>query len=184
MRRARFAVSDGDDINMRASVKDALTFDLRTPDTSDDDSLAAQRVAMFELAPALLGATHFAWGLACLLLHPGAIFHPISANPVIPVLTALVVDGLAFDALWYRDRVGLSPRTVSRGLWAYVANGGALWMAYGVTLSTNTHMDGGFVALAFGGGVGTATIVCISSPPVALINALVALAERRFKAVA
>ncbi len=47
MRRARFAVSDGDGISDRATVKDALTFDLRTPDTSDDDSLAAQRVAMF-----------------------------------------------------------------------------------------------------------------------------------------
>ena len=52
MRRARFAVSEGDRINDRASVRDALTFDLRAPDTSDDDSLAAQRVAMFEPLPA------------------------------------------------------------------------------------------------------------------------------------
>ena len=64
MRRARFAVSDGEGFNERASVRDALTFDLRAPDTSDDDSLASQRVAMFELAPALLGATHLVWGLA------------------------------------------------------------------------------------------------------------------------
>ncbi len=76
MRRARFAVSDGERNNERASVKDTLTFDLRAPETTDDENLAAQRVAMFDLAPALLGATHFVWGLACLLLHPAAAFRP------------------------------------------------------------------------------------------------------------
>ena len=42
MRRARFAVSDGERNNERASVKDTLTFDLRTPETADDESLVAQ----------------------------------------------------------------------------------------------------------------------------------------------
>ena len=46
MRRARFAVSDGEGINDRASVTDALTFDLRTPESTDEENLAAQRVAM------------------------------------------------------------------------------------------------------------------------------------------
>ena len=99
MRRARFAVSDGEGMNDRATVKDALTFDLRAPDTSDDESLAAQRVAMFELAPALLGATHLVWGLACLLMHPAGIFHPLSSNPILPVLAVLLLDGLAFAGM-------------------------------------------------------------------------------------
>ena len=107
MRRARFAVSEGDGINDRASVQDALTFDLRAPDTSDDDSLAVQRVAMFELAPALLGATHLVWGLACLLMHPGGISHPISSNPIVPVVAVLLLDTLAFAGMWYRDKLGI-----------------------------------------------------------------------------
>src|SRR5690349_23021468 len=108
MRRARFAVSDGEALNERASVRDALTFDLRAPDTSDDDSLAAQRVAMFELAPALLGATHLVWGLACLLMHPDLISHPVSSNPVLPVFAVLLLDGLAFLGMWHRDKLGIS----------------------------------------------------------------------------
>ena len=177
MRRARFAVSDGDGFNDRASVKDALTFDLRAPETSDDDSLAAQRVAMFELAPALLGATHLVWGLATFLIHPMSISAPLSCNPLIPLLAVLLLDGLALVGLWFRNRLGLSPRTVSTALCSYVGASGALWMAYGLTLDCTLHSsNAAFVALAFGAGLGAATIVSISSPPVAIINALVAMA--------
>jgi len=177
MRRARFAVSDGDRINERASVKDALSFDLRAPDTADDENLAAQRVAMFDLAPALLGATHLVWGLACFLLHPTSISAPLRCNPLLPLLAALTLDGLAFLTLWFRDRIGISPKTVSRGLCAYVGASGALWMAYGLTLDcTLQQTNAAFVALAFGAGLGAATIVSISSPPVAMVNALVAMA--------
>ena len=177
MRRARFAVSDGDKINERASARDALTFDLRAHETADDESLAAQRVAMFDLAPALLGATHLVWGLACFLIHPTSITAPLACNPLIPLISVLVLDGLAFAGLWFRDRIGLAPRTVASGLCAYIGASGALWMAYGLTLDcTLSHSNTAFIALAFGAGLGAATIVSISSPPVAIINALVAMA--------
>src|SRR4029450_11980210 len=139
MRRARFAVSDGEGFNARASVRDALTFHLRAPDTSDDDSLAEQRVAMFELAPLLLGATHLVWGLACFLIHPMSIFAPLSCNSLIPLLAVLTLDRLAFGGLWFRDRLALSPRTVSFSLCAYIGASGALWMAYGLTLDCTLH---------------------------------------------
>ena len=177
MRRARFAVSEGEAINDRASVADALTFDVRAAETSDDDSLAEQRIAMFELAPALLGATHLVWGLACLLMHPAAVFHPLSSNPIAPVLAVLLLDGLAFAGMRHRDRFGISARNVSLALCAYIGISGALWMGYGLTLSASPQMAStGFIALAFGAGLGAATIVSISSPPVAIINALVAIA--------
>ena len=176
MRRARFAVSDGEGINDRASTQDALTFDLRAPETSDDDSLAAQRVAMFELAPALLGATHLVWGLACLLLHPEAALHSFDSNPIVPVVAVLLIDVLAFFGMRSRDRLAIAPQNVSRALCAYVGVSGALWMAYGLSLSGGGHSPGtGFIALAFGAGLGAATIVSISSPPVTIVNALVAV---------
>ena len=176
MRRARFAVSDGEGLNERASVRDALTFDLRAPDTTDDDNLASQRVAMFELAPALLGATHLVWGLACYLIHPISLFAPLQCNPLIPLLAVLTLDGLAFGGLWFRDKLRLSPRTVSGGLCGYIGTSGALWMAYGLTLDCTLHSSNtAFIALAFGAGLGAATIVSISSPPVAIVNALVAV---------
>ena len=176
MRRARFAVSDGDGCNERASVRDALTFDLRQPENSDDDNLAAERVSMFDLAPALLGATHLVWGLACVLLHPVASFSSLGNNPLVPVVAVLIFDALAFAMLWFRDRLGLSARTVSRALCAYIGISGGLWMAYGLALESSNHMvSTGFIALGFGAGLGAATIVSISSPPIAIINALVAL---------
>ena len=176
MRRARFAVSGGDAISDRATIQDALTFDLRVPETSDDDNLAAQRIALFELAPALLGATHLVWGLACFLIHPISLFAPLSCNPLIPLISVLALDGLAFGGLWYRDKFRLSPRTVSAGLCAYIGISGALWMAYGLTLTCTLQGSNiSFIALAFGAGLGAATIVSISSPPVAIVNALVAM---------
>jgi diguanylate cyclase (GGDEF)-like protein len=176
MRRARFAVSEGDGFNDRASVHDALTFDLRSPETTDDENLATQRVSMFDLAPALLGATHLIWGLACYLVQPVAINAPLSCNPFPPLLAVLTLDGLALVALHFRDRFRLSARTISRGLCAYIGASGALWMAYGLTLDcTLHHSNTAFIALAFGAGLGAATIVSISSPPVAIVNALVAM---------
>ena len=176
MRRARFAVSGGDAISDRATIQDALTFDLRVPETSDDDNLAAQRIALFELAPALLGATHLVWGLACFLIQPISLFAPLSCNPLIPLISVLALDGLAFAGLWYRDKFRLSPRTVSAGLCAYIGISGALWMAYGLTLTCTLQGSNiSFIALAFGAGLGAATIVSISSPPVAIVNALVAM---------
>src|SRR5512139_1786721 len=135
MRRARFAVSDGEAINERASVRDALTFDLRAPDSSDDDSLAAQRVAMFELAPLLLGATHLVWGLACFLVHPMSIFAPLECNPLVPLLAIGAVDAVTYAGVKFRRRMGLSPRTVSSALCGYIGVSGALWLAYGLTLA-------------------------------------------------
>ncbi|RIX31915.1 EAL domain-containing protein [Sphingomonas edaphi] len=176
MRRARFAVSDGEGIQERASVNDALTFDLRAPDTADDEALARQRIAMFELAPALLGATHLVWGLACVFLHPVVASESLASNPLLPVSIVLILDALAFAALWFRDRLGLSTSAVTRGLCAYIGASGALWLAYGLALESSHHVTStGFVALGFGAGLGAATIVSISSPPIAVINALVAL---------
>ena len=176
MRRARFAVSEGDGFNDRASVHDALTFDLRSPETSDDENLATQRISMFDLAPALLGATHLIWGLACYLVQPVAINAPLSCNPLPPLLAVLTLDALALAALHFRDRFRLSARTISRGLCGYIGTSGALWMAYGLTLDcTMHHSNTAFIALAFGAGLGAATIVSISSPPVAIVNALVAM---------
>ena len=177
MRRARFAVSGSEGINDKASVGDALTFDLRTPETSDDENLVAQRVSMFDLAPAFLGATHVVWGLACLLLHPILTGNSIAAHPLVPVILAILLDAAAFAGMRNRDRLKLAPQTVSRALCAYISVSGALWIAYGLALNSSHHTAGtGFVALAFGAGLSAATIISISSPPVAIVNALVAMA--------
>ena len=72
MRRALFkdAIVLGGESAVKASVSEALLFDLRSAETPDDESLAAQRVATFDYAALLMGATHLICGIACILLHP------------------------------------------------------------------------------------------------------------------
>jgi len=60
MRRSRFAKAfeTSDTIRQRTSVREAFWFDLRTPDTSGERSLADWRVAGLDLIALLLGFTH------------------------------------------------------------------------------------------------------------------------------
>ncbi|WP_051504283.1 putative bifunctional diguanylate cyclase/phosphodiesterase [Sphingomonas jaspsi] len=176
MRKARFAISGDDEINDRASLSEALTFDVRAPETIDDEQLALHRVAMFDLAPALLFATHLVWGTACLLQHPDCLKESLSSNPILPVGLALVADALMFAVLRVRGRFSIAPHLLSRLLMGYIAIGGALWMDYGLILARNDMIGVSFIALAFGAGLAAATIVSISSPPIAIVNALVAMA--------
>ena len=176
MRRARFAVSDGGGIDDRASVVDALTFDLRLPESVDDENLATQRVAMFDIAPALLGAVHLMWGIACIIFHPGTMAADTGIAPIVPIIIVLLCDAMAFGAMWFRERLGLSPHTLSRALCAYIGITGALWMSYGLLLNSGHHgADLTFLALSFAAGLGAATIVSVNSPPITVVNALVAL---------
>ncbi|WP_324808703.1 EAL domain-containing protein [Sphingomonas sp. LY29] len=177
MRRSRFAVAGGDAINAKASISDALTFDLRTPETIDDEQLADQRIAMFDLAPILLGAAHLVWGLACVFFHPSMQMGNAAIPLLVPVVAVLVLDAVAWAALRFREKLKLGAKTISLGLCAYVGVSSALWVGYGFLLAAGHHpTDFSFLALAFGAGIGAAMIVSISSPPVAIVNATVALA--------
>ena len=50
------------------SIREALWFDVRAPESSDEDSLADWRVAALEHAPLLLGITHLLITVACVFL--------------------------------------------------------------------------------------------------------------------
>ena len=59
MRKARFAgaVEASDDLRDRSSVREALWFDLRAHESSDEESLSDWRVAGLDHVPILLGIT-------------------------------------------------------------------------------------------------------------------------------
>ena len=125
MRRARFAVSDGDGINERASVRDALTFDLRAPDTSDDDNLASQRVAMFELAPASARRDPSRLGPCLFPASPVSIFAPLELQSARSPSRRLCARRHRLRRTLVSRKLGLSPRTVSGGLCGYIGISGA-----------------------------------------------------------
>ena len=60
MRRSRFAraIETDNAVSERASIRDALWFDLHKPESNDEASLAEWRVAGIEHMALLLGFTH------------------------------------------------------------------------------------------------------------------------------
>ncbi len=94
MPRARFAkaVNQTGDAAERASVREALWFDVAAADSSDDVCLAESRVALFDHTALLLGATHLLLGVTCLVRHPELVLLESLSNPVIPLTLLLVLN--------------------------------------------------------------------------------------------
>ncbi len=159
---------------MRASVGEALSFDLLSPDTPDAESLAQQRVASFNHAALLMGAMHIVCGLAFVMINFEAGFAAMAG--VLAVLGAtLALDCAAAAILLKRDRFNLAPQTVTRGLCVYIAASGLSWMGFGSAVgSLDGVANSDFLALALGTGITMAAIVAIGSPPVSVVNALIA----------
>ena len=136
MRRSRFAKASGDnDARERASVDEALGFDLRSPASADEMSLASWRVASLEHAPVLLFATHVLIGATCVALDPQMATLSSPSTPAIPMLLVLALDIAAFLGLRLRRRLKIQPHSVVRGLCAYLALAGLLWTWFGGALS-------------------------------------------------
>ena len=172
MRRARFAraVERVGTPPERASIGEALWFDVRSPDSAGDDSLLASRVSGLDHAAIILIVTHLLTGGAFLLMHgsepAGQIF-----NSAVPLIGVLLLDLVAAAALHFRDRFGFKPNAVIRGLCSYMIAIGLLWTMVGLNASGPDHADHwalSFVMIA--GGAAMAAIVGANSPPLAIVN--------------
>ena len=179
MRRSRFvsATEHGSQDSGKPSVREALAFDVCTPETPDEESLAAWRVAGFQHAPLFLGFTHVGIAITCLALHPIDALSLSFANPIVSISLILLLDIAAAVVIHWRDRLQLSPATMVRALCSYVAATGLLWILFGGAVLSQSH--GGHdaaVPLALAAGVTVTAIVSVRSPALALVNMLVAIA--------
>src|SRR5688500_16450755 len=134
MRRTRFAgaVEITGEARERVSIGEALRFDVRAPDTPDEHSLLALRVAALDHSALMLGITHLIAAVAMLALHPDRVLAGSFANPVIPMSLLLALDVAAMGGLHLRDRLNLAPHTIIRGLAAYLTVAGTLWILVGL----------------------------------------------------
>ena len=177
MRRSRFAAAfearnTGRD---RTTVGEAMSFDLSRPESSDERSLADWRVAGLDLIAVLLGFTHLLFTGAYLELSRDLQFCICLDNPLIPASLALALDGLAAGALLTRRRFGFASHTVVRCLCIYVAASGLIWTWFGQTVQDDAFVTPIAAAqIILCAGISMGTIVSISSPPLALVNAVVA----------
>jgi diguanylate cyclase (GGDEF)-like protein len=177
MRRSRFAkpAEANDGIRARASVRDACWFDVRSADTSDERSLADWRLAGLDLIGVLLGFTHLIFGVAYLVLAARVPSSISVDNPLVPLVLVIGLDAAACAGILVRRRYGLPSYHVVRALCAYIAVSGVLWTWFGQTVQDDTFVIPIAAAqIILCAGISMGTIVSISSPPLAAVNAIVA----------
>jgi diguanylate cyclase (GGDEF)-like protein len=173
MRKSRFVSQAQPREPEKASISEALWFDLRAPETSDDVSLADWRVAALDHLALLLGGTHFLIALTCALLAPSFAYASWFDNPLIPSALVLALDAGAASLLFMRNRLDLAPHTVVRILCIYLIAAGVIWTWFGVAV-----VDDAFTSpipatpIAMGAGIAIGAIVSINSPPLAVANAI------------
>lgn len=177
MPRARFAkaVSLPPDRSERTSIHEALWFDIKNSETSDDDSLAQWRINGSDHSALLLGATHLLLGGACLshYFHLAALLS--LSNPAIPIAALLVLDLIAALGLKWRDQLELAPHSVARAMCVYLAATGLLWTLFGLDLTINSAIaPNAAIPVWMCAGFAMTAIVAIGSPPLSVVNGFAA----------
>ena len=176
MRRTRFAtaVKAAGEWPERASVGEALWFDVRSNNGNGDDSLSAWRLASLQHAGLLLGATHLLSGIV-FVAHQLAKGSAVSLhNPLWLLIPLLLLDAVAAAALHFRNHFEIAPHSIVRALCAYLAATGLLWALIGnAVIATADAGQTSIPVFAIGAGLTVAAIISVDFPPLALINLVV-----------
>ena len=160
----------------RASIRDALLFDISDQEASADLTLAERRVDSWIFAPWLLLVGHLIIAVALFIQDAGAASHGSIASVLLPMTASLALDLIAGLVLLSWRRLQMAPHTIGRLMCAYLASTGAFWTMSSVASGSLALKDAGFVTLALTTGFFVRSIIAVSSPPLAIINAGVAAA--------
>ena len=176
MRRSRFARAvENPEIVERSSIGEATWLDFSVADSAEERSLASWRIESLQRAPLFLGASHLLIGFTCLWLNPGLATVFSIRNPLLVLGLVLLLDGLAALAMHMRDRIELEPSTIVRCLSLYLAVSGLAWGMFGQALTMHgVPGAAGMAGAAMLGGVAATAVAAVGSPPLAIVNALVA----------
>ncbi|MEO6198588.1 MAG: EAL domain-containing protein [Sphingomicrobium sp.] len=176
MRRSRFAKAvETPEADEQSPVGEAMWLDIRLSETAEERSLASWRVESLQRAPLFLGASHALIGLSCLCLSPQMTWATAFPNALLLLGLVLLLDAGAALAMHWRQRMELEPSMVTRCLCLYFATSGLAWAMFGRWLAF--HAANGvdpLAAEAMLGGLAVAAVAAIFSPPLAIVNALVA----------
>ena len=175
MRRTLFGKPPQVELNApaRALAREALSFDVRDHTGSVDQALAERRIASWTFAPWLMLSAHIVLLISSLL----QALPPVSFGmKAAPLALALVLDGVAGGVMLLWRRLQMAPHTVARLMCFYVATTGLLWTTGSVSTGTLYANDASLITLTMAAGFFVRSIVAVPSPPLAVINALVAIA--------
>jgi diguanylate cyclase (GGDEF)-like protein len=158
---------------------EVLLFDVRDHEATNDSTLAERRVSGWTFAPWLLLLGHLIITATLFVQNYGSSQWPAFAKSIAPIGGSLVLDVVAGLVMIGWRRIQMAPHTVTRLMCGYIGLTGALWMATAGMLDLSLH-DGGFALVAVISGFFIRSIVSIASPPLAIINALVAIVATAF----
>src|SRR5690242_15048687 len=177
MRRSRFAKAiEVAGVRERASIKDALRFDVSAPETSDEEALCEWRLTGVQHAPVILGITHLFITVAYALLASSLHYKGAAGIPFIPAGLVLLLDASAGALLIFRKRLEIAPHNAFRLLCVYLGLVGIIWSWFGYTVADDSFVTPLAAApIAMAVGIAMRAIVSISSPPLALVNVVVSV---------
>src|SRR5437763_1571742 len=174
MRRTLFRKSVETHPPVRASVKEALFFDVRDHSETADLALAERRLGAWMFAPWLLLGGHitivlslFAAGL------PRASWAAV-AGTCLPLAAALALDVAAGLIVLFWRRLRMQTHTVVRLMCGYLASTGILWSIASSTAGSSQLATASYVTIAVAAGFFLRSIIAYPSPPLAVVNALCA----------
>ena len=173
MRKARFAraVEKAAESTDRVSIREALWFGLRAPETTDEASLADWRIAGLDQIALMLGLTHLLITGTCAVLFETRGTGLSWDNPLIPAFLVIGCDMIAAAALLLRKRLNIPSHSVVRGLCAYLAVVGLLWTWFGLAVEDDTFLLPIAAApIAMGAGIAMGAVVSVQSPPLIITN--------------
>ena len=155
----------------KVSIAEALLFDLRRPESSDEASLSEWRIAIVTHVALLLGVTHVLITAACVAMFTSRGTGLSMDNPLIPAGLVIAVDAAAATALVYRQRLNLHPHTVVRSLCGYLGIVGLLWAWFGQAVADDTFVTPMAAApIAMAAGIAMGAVVSVQSPPLIIMN--------------
>ena len=178
MRRSRFAKAiEVSEIRERASVGDALTFDIVAHETADEEALCEWRLTAMQHAPLVLGVTHLLSAIACVMLSSSLSYPSLTDNPLVPAVLVLLLNSGMTALLLKRHRLNLAPHRVFSFLCVYLAVAGILSTWFGHAVSDDAFvMPIAAASVAMASGIVMRSVVAVNSPPLALVNLIVSTA--------
>ena len=136
----------------RASVREALLFDVRDHEASTDLTLAERRAESWTFAPGLLLVGHLILATNLILQERPPASQSVLASVFVPLVLALLTDVIAGSFLLLWRRMQMAPHTVGRVMCGYIGATGVLWTMSSVAAGALQIADLGFITLAMASG--------------------------------
>ena len=175
MRRSRFATSIKTvDLDPRSAWLETLSFDLRSPASDEDSTIAELRVAQLAFVPLLLGVAHLISSIAILLHYGIGIPGAVAPYLFVPAVLAMIFDGAALAFMRVRERFDISPRNVTLAMSLAVFVSCGLWSLFGNAAShLPNSSESGILALVIGSVIVASAVAVSSSPALAVVCSFV-----------